>query len=60
MSIIDLQIASLPLGTARGSVLNLSKDGMYPFKADIRPGYTDLLHAKVRRVEGALADGDSA
>jgi uncharacterized protein (TIGR00106 family) len=26
-------------------------------KADIRPGYTDMLHAKVRRVEEALADG---
>jgi len=24
-------------------------------KADIRPGHTDMLHAKVRRVEDALA-----
>ncbi|HYI58725.1 MAG TPA: MTH1187 family thiamine-binding protein [Microlunatus sp.] len=29
-------------------------------KADIRPGYTDMLHAKVRRVEDALAAGGSA
>ena len=24
-------------------------------KADIRPGYTDMLHAKVRQIEDALA-----
>lgn len=26
-------------------------------KADIRPGHTDMLHSKVRRVEDALAEG---
>lgn len=26
-------------------------------KADIRPGYTDTLHSKVRRVEDVLAGG---
>ena len=28
-------------------------------KADIRPGHTDMLHTKVRRVEDALA-GDAS
>jgi len=28
-------------------------------KADIRPGHTDMLHGKVRRVEDALAGDES-
>ena len=28
-------------------------------KADIRPGYTDMLHTKVQRVEEALAERSS-
>ncbi len=27
-------------------------------KADIRPGHTDMLHAKVRRIEDALGDAE--
>lgn len=29
-------------------------------KADIRPGYDDMLHTKVRRVEDALSDQASS